>query len=66
MLGCMANARQKILCIEDDEETAALIAEELIERGFDVVVAHGGPAGLEALMKSPPPISFYATSGCRA
>ncbi len=50
----MANARQKILCIEDDEETAALIAEELIERGIDVVVAHGGRAGLEALMNSPP------------
>jgi DNA-binding NarL/FixJ family response regulator len=45
---------KKILCIEDDEETAALIAEELIERGFDVVVAYGGRAGLEALMKSPP------------
>ncbi len=29
----MANARQKILCIEDDDETAALIAEKLIERG---------------------------------
>jgi DNA-binding response OmpR family regulator len=54
MLGYMANARQKILCIEDDEETAALIAEELIERGIDVVVAHGGRAGLEALMNSPP------------
>jgi DNA-binding response OmpR family regulator len=54
MSGCMANARQKILCIEDDEETAALIAEELIERGFDVVVAHSGREGLEALMKSPP------------
>jgi DNA-binding NarL/FixJ family response regulator len=50
----MANARQKILCIEDDDETAALIAEELIERGFEVVVAHGGREGLQALMKSPP------------
>ena len=51
---CMANARQKILCIEDDDETAALIAEELIERGFEVVVAHSGWEGLRALMKSPP------------
>ena len=51
---CMANARQKILCIEDDDETAALIAEELIERGFEVVVAHSGWEGLQALMRSPP------------
>lgn len=50
----MAKARQKILCIEDDDETAALIAEELIERGFEVVVAHGGREGLRALMASPP------------
>lgn len=50
----MANARQKILCIEDDEETAALIAEELVERGFDVVVAHGGREGLQRLMTSSP------------
>ena len=49
----MANARQKILCIEDDDETAALIAEELIERGFEVVVAHSGWEGLQALMRSP-------------
>ena len=32
----MADARRKILCIEDDRETAALIAEELVERGFEV------------------------------
>jgi DNA-binding NarL/FixJ family response regulator len=50
----MANAGRKILCIEDDHETAALIAEELIERGFEVAVAYGGPEGLLAMMKSPP------------
>ena len=36
------------------DETAALIAEELIERGFEVVIAYGGQEGLQALMKSPP------------
>jgi DNA-binding response OmpR family regulator len=36
----MTIAKKKILCIEDDRETAALIAEELIERGYDIVVAH--------------------------
>jgi DNA-binding NarL/FixJ family response regulator len=54
MQGCMAKTRQKILCIENDAETAALIAEELIERGFEVVVAHGGREGLQTLMASPP------------
>jgi DNA-binding NarL/FixJ family response regulator len=54
MDGCMATARPKILCIEDDRETAALIAEELVERGFEVVVAYGGAEGLVAMMKSSP------------
>jgi DNA-binding response OmpR family regulator len=35
----MAQARKKILCIEDHRETAALIAEELIDRGFEVSIA---------------------------
>jgi DNA-binding NarL/FixJ family response regulator len=50
----MANLRRKILCIEDDRETAALIAEELVERGFEVVVAYGGREGLQAMTQSPP------------
>ncbi len=33
--GPMAEAQKKILCIEDDRETAALIAEELVDRGYD-------------------------------
>jgi len=50
----MAQARKKILCIEDDRETAALIAEELIERGFDVGIAYSGQDGLMAVMKATP------------
>jgi len=50
----MAQARKKILCIEDDRETAALIAEELIERGFDVGIAYSGQEGLMAVMKATP------------
>ncbi|HML06852.1 MAG TPA: response regulator [Xanthobacteraceae bacterium] len=46
--------RKKILCIEDDLETAALIAEELEERGFEVSVAYSGPEGLLAIMDDPP------------
>src|ERR1700689_4993263 len=47
----MTTAKKKILCIEDDRETAALIAEELVERGFDVVVAHDGGGGFAAVFK---------------
>jgi DNA-binding NarL/FixJ family response regulator len=50
----MAEARKKILCIEDDHETAALIAEELVDRGYDVAVAHDGRAGLAAILKTMP------------
>lgn len=50
----MAHGRRKILCVEDDRETAALIAEELTERGFDVATAHSGQEGLLAIMHSTP------------
>jgi DNA-binding response OmpR family regulator len=54
MFRFMAEARKKILCIEDDEETAALIAEELADRGFAVSVAHDGQAGLAAILRDQP------------
>jgi DNA-binding response OmpR family regulator len=50
----MAEARKSILCIEDDRETAALIVEELIERGFEVSIAHDGRSGLAAILKNMP------------
>lgn len=50
----MAHMRRKILCIEDDRDTAALIAEELTDRGFEVSTAHSGQEGLLAIMKSTP------------
>jgi DNA-binding response OmpR family regulator len=50
----MAEARKRILCIEDDRETAALIAEELVDRGFEVTVAHDGREGLAAILKTMP------------
>lgn len=49
-----AHARRRILCIEDDRETAALIAEELADRGFDVSVVYSGQEGLMAVMRSTP------------
>ena len=50
----MANADRKILCIEDERETAGLIAEELIDRGFEVAVAYSGQEGLMAIMRATP------------
>jgi DNA-binding response OmpR family regulator len=50
----MKAAGRRILCIEDDREAAALIAEELIERGYEVTVAHDGREGLEAILEVPP------------
>src|ERR1700730_8690369 len=51
---CMDYARKRILCIEDDRESAALIAEELVDRGYDVRVAHDGREGFAAILKDAP------------
>jgi len=64
----MSAARKMILCIEDDHEVATLIAEELIERGFAVSIAHGGHEGLAAAQRQTPDlvlcdISMPAISG---
>jgi DNA-binding NarL/FixJ family response regulator len=51
----MAGAQKKrILCIEDDAETAALITEELVERGYEVTVAGDGREGFVAILKGMP------------
>ena len=51
----MTGARKRrILCIEDDAETAALIAEELVERGYEVTIAGDGREGFAAILKSMP------------
>jgi DNA-binding response OmpR family regulator len=47
---------RKVLCIEDDRETAALIAEELAERGYEVALAHDGREGFAAVLKLRPDI----------
>jgi DNA-binding response OmpR family regulator len=64
----MRQARRKILCIEDDHETATLIKEELVERGFEVHVAFTGTEGFFAILKLQPDlvlsdISMPAGSG---
>jgi DNA-binding response OmpR family regulator len=42
------------LCVEDDCETAALIAEELGDRGYEVSVAHNGRDALAAILQLSP------------
>jgi DNA-binding response OmpR family regulator len=64
----MAETAIKILCIEDDRETAALIAEELLDRGYEVTLAHDGREGLAAILRTMPDlvlsdISMPAMSG---
>jgi DNA-binding NarL/FixJ family response regulator len=64
----MAETPIKILCIEDDRETAALIAEELVDRGYEVILAHDGREGLAAILRTMPDlvlsdISMPAMSG---
>jgi len=45
---------KRVLCIEDDCETAALIAEELQDRGYEVRVAYNGRDGLTAILRDTP------------
>jgi CheY-like chemotaxis protein len=50
----MGSPRKKILCVEDDLETASLIAEEFEERGYEMALAHDGQAGFAAVLKLQP------------
>ena len=50
----MPETRKKILCIEDDRETAALIAEELTDRGYEIYTAHDGREGFASILKNMP------------
>jgi DNA-binding response OmpR family regulator len=52
----MVPLRKKILCVEDDLETAMLIAEEFEERGYEMALAHDGQAGFSAVLKAQPDI----------
>jgi DNA-binding NarL/FixJ family response regulator len=50
----MTDDRKKILCVEDERETAALIAEELADRGFAVTLAYDGQEGFSAILRDAP------------
>jgi DNA-binding response OmpR family regulator len=49
-----AESRKKLLCVEDNRQIAKLIAEELTERGFDVIIAQDGHEGFIAVLKGLP------------
>ena len=48
----------KVLCVEDDREAAALIAEDLTDRGYYVRLAHDGREGLEVMLEEPPDLAL--------
>lgn len=50
----MLDVPKRILCIEDDTETATLIVEELLDRGFEVDIAYSGQDGLAAILREKP------------
>ncbi len=50
----MSERRRRILCVEDDRDTASLICEELADRGFDVAAAFNGHDGLTSILREPP------------
>ena len=50
----MVAVAKKILCIEDDRDTASLIAEELADRGFEVTVVHEGLEGFITILREAP------------
>jgi DNA-binding response OmpR family regulator len=52
----MSDARRHVLCIDDDRDTAGLIAEELVDRGFRVSVAYDGEQGFQAILVRQPDI----------
>jgi hypothetical protein len=52
----MPNARNRILCVEDDRDNAALIAEELVDRGFEVSIACNGEVSI--FLSTTPESSF--------
>jgi CheY-like chemotaxis protein len=45
---------KRILCIEDDQETGTLIAEDLEERGYAVSIELNGQSGLAAILQTTP------------
>ena len=54
MVHAVAGSRKTILCIEDERETASLVQEDLVERGYEVILAYDGHAGMAAILACQP------------
>jgi DNA-binding response OmpR family regulator len=54
----MTDVRAHVLCVDDDRETAGLIAEELVDRGFRVSMAFDGVEGFQAILSKRPDIAL--------
>nr|WP_294554212.1 response regulator transcription factor [uncultured Rhodopila sp.] len=54
----MAASNPHVLCVDDDRETAGLIAEELVDRGFRVSIACDGEEGFQAILTTQPDIAL--------
>ncbi len=52
----MSDLRRHVLCIDDDRDTVGLIAEELVDRGFQVSTAYDGEKGFQAILTHQPDI----------
>jgi DNA-binding response OmpR family regulator len=50
----------KILLVEDHEEIWDFLSRRLKRRGFDVLLAHDGQAGVDKVRPSAP-MSFFST-----
>jgi DNA-binding NarL/FixJ family response regulator len=50
----VTNSAKKIQLIESDEEAAASIAGELVDRGFEVLVSHDGRDGFVSILRNLP------------
>jgi DNA-binding NarL/FixJ family response regulator len=50
----MTNVFKKIQLIEDDQELAQLISEELAAHGYDIIVSHTGNDGFVSILKNLP------------
>ena len=57
----MAEQRRHVLCIGDDRDTLALIAEALADRGFDTSLAYDGEEGFRAIMARSPDVVLADT-----
>jgi DNA-binding response OmpR family regulator len=54
----MTGSGAHVLCVDDDLETAGLIAEELVDRGFRVSTASDGEEGFRAILTKKPDIAL--------